>query len=160
MTEWWEWLECQLRMIQSKRWQKGNNANSDDLLAVSEPFYNDYSGPTDFTAFFDSWLKLLGLPVLNMTINYDDANTVSATVSQYRMVKKNVNDDVYNELWYIPLTIETSVPDIIYKKGTFNDESFSFTTDKAVNESNDVEYYLFNTELIDHFRTIYDSNTM
>eukprot|EP01084_Bolivina_argentea_P062077 113512_1 len=141
-----------------------NNANSNDLIATFEPFYDGYSGNnTDFMAFFDSWLKLSGLPVVNVSINYDDINTLLITISQCRMVKKNINDDyrnMYNELWYIPLIIETSVPDIVYRMGTFNEESFIFTINRIINESNRAEYYLFNSELINNFRTIYDLNTM
>ena len=76
------------------------------------------------------------------------------------MVKRNVDGDEYDELWYIPLIIETSVTDTIYRMGTFNEESYTFSIDRAVNESNNAEYYLFNKQLINHFRTKYDNDTM
>ena len=50
-----------------------SNANGDDLVETFTPFYDDgYSGISNFSAFFQSWLNLAGIPVLSVDINIDE----------------------------------------------------------------------------------------
>jgi len=140
-----------------------SNANEDDFIATFTPFYDDYSGPTQFAEFVESWLKLPGLPVLNVAISSiaNDPDNLSVTVSQTRMVKRSVNNVQYDELWSIPLIIQTATAETVYKLGTLNASTATFNIGKEVNANNgDAEYYLFNTELINHFRTAYDETAL